>query len=219
MTQLDIGGVHPSGYASRGVNFELQGALEVSRMLGTLARQLPQIQRRAIGTLRRRIYTQARRDIQAEYNIKAGRVAKDLRTDVRSDRVSVTGYFRGIGLRNFGARQTAAGVSYSVFLGKRNFRQSAFLVGLFRGKSEGGNAHVARRGSPKRIMTAGRYKGRLRDPLVTQYGPTVAQMLRKGRRPERLADFARGVLRDEIERLLAVAANKQAASAATGDAA
>jgi hypothetical protein len=51
-------------------------------------------------------------------------------------------------------------------------------------------------------MTKGRYEGKRRQPLVTHYGATVAQMLAKGRRPERLADFAAGVLGDEIDRLL-----------------
>jgi hypothetical protein len=43
-------------------------------------------------------------------------------------------------------------------------------------------------------------------------------MLRKGRRPERLVDFARGLLANEVDRQLAVLARK-AAPAATGDAA
>jgi hypothetical protein len=42
----------------------------------------------------------------------------------------------------------------------------------------------------------------------------VAQMLRKGRRPERLVDFARGVLGSEVDRQLAALARK---SAATGE--
>jgi len=208
MSTLKIGGAHPSNAerAKLSVNFELQNALAVSRNLGILRDSLPGIQRTAIKTLRRRIFTEARRDIQREYNIGAARIAKDLRTRDTPAGVTVTGYFRGIGLRNFSARslaQSGRGVSYSIFRGKRERIQEAFFVGLFRGSAPGANAHVATRGAPKRIMTAGRYKGKMRAPLVTEYGPTVAQMLRKGRRPERLADFAVGVLRSEVERLLA----------------
>jgi hypothetical protein len=199
MSTLGLG-THPSGHAAISASFELDGALTVSRNLGILASRLPLFQRRAIGTLRRRLPVEARRDIQDEYNISAGRVAKDLRSAVTAEGVTLTGYFRGIGLRNFGARPTQKGVTASIFRGQRRLRTGAFLAPLFRGSAASGNDQVVRRGSPKREMTAGRYKGRLREPLVTQYGPTVAQMLGKGRRPERLADFARGVLRDDIER-------------------
>lgn len=200
MSTVNVGGTHPSGKGAIGVGFDISGALAASRNLGILADRLPLFQKRAKGTLVRRLYTEARRDIQREYNIGARRLAQDLRTSQTADGVKVTGYFRGIGLRNFAARQTAPGVTYSIFLGKRSLRESTFFAGLKQGGAEGGNLHVVERGSPKRLMTAGRYKGKVRAPLVTQYGPTAAQMLRKGRRPERLADFARGVLRDEIER-------------------
>jgi hypothetical protein len=83
-----------------GVNFVLQGALEVSRALGASARNLPKIQQRAIATLRRRLPVQARRDIQAEYAIPAGRLNKDLGVGNIAGGLRLTGYFRGIGLRS-----------------------------------------------------------------------------------------------------------------------
>lgn len=200
MSTLDVGGIHAGGAGTRGVQFDLQGALAVSRNLGLLAKTIGKFEKRAIGTLRRRVATEARRDIQREYNIKAARLSKDLSVSTPGGGLRITGYFRGIGLRNFGARQTRAGVTSAIFKGKRTLRKSAFFVGLFRGKGELANAHVARRGSPKREMTAGRYKGQIRAPLVTQYGPTASQMLRKGDRPQRLADFALGVLGAEMTR-------------------
>jgi hypothetical protein len=76
---------------------------------------------------------------------------------------------------------------------------------------------VRREGEP-RLMTKGRYAGKKRQPLVVEYGPSVAQMLRKGRRPERLVDFARGLLANEVDRQLASLARAQVAAAtATGD--
>lgn len=200
MTTIEVGGIHPSGHATLGVSFEMDAALSVARNLGILASRLPLFQRRAIGTLRRRIFTEARRDIQLEYNLGALRINKDLRTKQTPNGVTVTGYFRGIGLRNFSGRQTGKGVTSSIFLGKRSLRPGAFFAGLKRGGAAAGNEQAVKRGSPKRLMTEGRYKGKIREPLVAQYGPTVAQMLSKGRRPERLAEYARGVLRDDIER-------------------
>lgn len=179
-----------------GASFDVSQFLAARRNLGILANRLPMFQQRAIGTLQRKLPVEARRDIQREYSLSARRISKDLGVRVRGPEFTLTGYFRGIGLRNFQARQTAAGVTSAVFLGQvRSLRRSAFLATLLPS-----NPHVAKRIGEKRKMRKGNYIGEMRQHLQTQYGPTVAQMLRKGRRPERLADFARGVLADEIER-------------------
>lgn len=200
------------------LNFELKGALEVSRSLGLLTRDVDKAQKRAISTLRRKLPVQARRDIQAEYAIKAGRVKQDLTAFETSTGIKLRGYFRGIGLRNFGARdlrKSLGGVSYEIFRGIRRTRPHSFNTNLLKGKPKAGgnertgNLHVSHRKGDPRVMKFGRYKGKVRQPIVTDYGPTVAQMLRKGRRPERLADFARGVLNDEMQRLLAYAIQGQ----------
>lgn len=197
MSAIEIGGIHPSGKAVAGLRFDISGEVEAVLGLESIKRMPELAQKRALLTLKRKLATEANRDIRKEYNIKASRVAKDLRVSVGANKLRITGYFRGIGLRNFGARQTAAGVSYSVFKGKRSLRPHAFFVGLYRGRNAKGNEHVAIRTQPKRIMKAGSYVGKMREPLETQYGPTVAQMLRKGNRPDRLAEFCVGVLRDE----------------------
>jgi hypothetical protein len=182
---------------SRNRNFELQGALAASRNLKGITTQLPFLQKRAIQTLARRLLVQARRDIQAEYNIRADRVRKDLSLSLNRDRVRVTGHWRGVGLSQFGARQTRKGVTAAIFRGRRSLYPGAFMARLL-----SGNVQAVSREGEKRLMTKGRYEGKRRQPLVTHYGATVAQMLAKGRRPERLADFAAGVLGDEIDRLL-----------------
>ncbi len=178
---------------------DLDGLLSASRNLSALSAQFPTLAKRAIGTLARRLPVQARRDIQSEYQIGARRLAQDLQSRATDDGVRLTGRFRGIGLRNFSARQTRRGVTAAVFRGKRSLREHAFLgVGVNR------NAQVFRREGPKREMQQGRYAGKQRQPLVAEYGATAAQMLAKGRRPERLVDHARGVLAAEFERLLRI---------------
>lgn len=176
--------------------FELQGALRASRNLGALSGQLPQLQSRAIATLRRRLPVVARRDIQLEYAVKAQRVNQDLVSTTNPTGIRLTGRFRGIGLTNFAARQTRRGVTATELRGKRSLRAGAFLARLL-----GGNVQAVTRYGAKRVMTQGRYKGKRRQPLAIEYGPTVAQMLRKGRRPERLVDAARGILAAEMQRL------------------
>ena len=178
-------------------DFNLQGVLSVQRNLGILTASLPGMHKTAIRTARRRIPVEARRDIQAEYDIQAGRVRQDLTARETSEGIRLVGHFRGIGLRNYRARQTAKGVTYAIFRGNRELEAGAFIAPM-----ANRNEHVVQRVGAKRVMTQGRYKGKRRQPLQVQYGPTVAQMLRKGRRSERLADFARGVLGDEMTRLL-----------------
>jgi len=186
---------------------DLDGLLSASRNLSALASRLPTLHTRAIGTLSRRLPVQARRDIQAEYQIGARRITQDLQSRVSDEGVRLVGRFRGIGLRNFAARPTKRGVTAAIFRGKRSLREHAFLgVGVNR------NAQVFRREGPKREMRQGRYAGKQRQPLVAEYGATAAQMLTKGRRPQRLVDYARGVLAAESERLLRLAAGASAPS-------
>lgn len=195
--------------SSDGLNFKLEGVLETSRELGVLARKLPTIQKRSIATLRRRLPVQARRDIQQEYNIGAARLRKDLGTSFLADGVRITGRFRGIGLRSFGGRQTRQGVTSQVLRGKRSLDPGAFIARLL-----GGGEQAVERGGEKRVMTKGRYVGKRRQPLYVLYGATAAQMLRKGRRPERLVDYARGLLRGEVDRQLQALARKQTTTGA-----
>jgi len=184
---------------------DLDGLLSASRNLSLLASRLPTLHTRAIGTLSRRLPVQARRDIQAEYQIGARRITQDLSSRTTDEGVRLVGRFRGIGLRNFAARPTKRGVTATIIRGKRSLREHAFLgVGVNR------NAQVFRREGPKRPMQQGRYAGKRRQPLVAEYGATAAQMLAKGRRPERLVDYARGVLAAESERLLRLAAGASA---------
>jgi hypothetical protein len=189
-----------------GLSMSLTGLPDLERAFAAYPSKLGTVQKRAILTLLRKLPVQARRDIQAEYSIPAARLRKDLGARVRADGIRLTGYFRGIGLRNFGARQTRAGVTASVFRGARTLRESAFVATML-----SGNQQVVQREGEPRVMTKGRYVGKRRQPIVVQYGPTAAQMLRKGRRPERLLDYSRGVLRDEVNRQLKALAGKAGA--------
>ncbi len=192
------------------LHVDLEGSLAVMRNLSALEAVMPTGPKRAAQTLRRRLPVEARRDIQAEYAIKAGRVNQDLSARDSASGVRLTGHFRGIGLLNFGARQVRKGVTASVLRGKRSLREGAFKAVL-----PGGNTQIMKRQGDNRAMRSGRYAGKSRQPIVTQYGASVAQMLAKGRRPERLVDFARGVLGAEIDRLFRLATNPPASGTPT----
>lgn len=188
-----------------GVGFDLQGALDVQQELTRLDDRLPWLQERAIQTLARRLPVEARRDIQAEYNLPAARIRDNLRCAVvggstaRAAGVRLVGQWkRGIGLLNFSGRQVRNGVSYSVYRGSRQLEEGAFIARML-----GGNLQAVERYGDRVQMKAGRYRGQKRQRVEVLYRSTVAQMLAQGRRPERLLDYARTVLRNEMSRLLA----------------
>lgn len=180
-----------------GLTFSISGVLEASREIGTMSRKFTTAQKRAIAALRRGLPVEARRNIQEEYNIKAARLRQDLGTTRLDAGLRITGRFKGIGLRNFGARQTARGVTSKILKAKRSLDEGAFMAPLL-----GGGVQAVERAGEKRVMTRGRYVGKKRQPLYVLYGATAAQMLRKGRRPEHLRDYAFGLMRTELNRQL-----------------
>ena len=91
------------------------------------------------------------------------------------------------------------GGTAAIMRGRRSLHPGAFKAPL-----ASGNVQVVSRYGAKRVMTQGRYKGKMRQPLAVEYGATVAQMLAKGRRPERLADYAGNKLLEEAERIFDV---------------
>lgn len=192
-----------------GLSLTLTGLPDVEKAFADYPRKIALVEKRVILTLLRRLPVQARRDIQAEYNISVKRIREDLGASLLASGVRLTGHFRGTGLLNFGAKQRRKGVTATVYRGgKRTLREGAFIATLLNG-----NPQVVKREGEPRVMTKGRYVGKRRQPIVVQYGPTAAQMLRKGRRPERLLDFSRGVVRAEVERQLKSLAAKAGAGA------
>ena len=212
----------PGRHASTiGIGFDIVGVENFGRgMDALLDDRLPWIQQDAMKTVYRAIPVFARRDIQDEYNIRAGRVREHMAVryidsgTARRGGVSLFGQWkRGIGMMQFPGtrdlRKTKRGVSYSVYRGIRSREQHAFITRL-----RSGNVHVVQRdtSAPKRARTytdrRGKHEGparqrtRMDHPLVTLYRSTVAQMLARGRRPERIAEHATRLLESETRRLL-----------------
>lgn len=168
---------------------ELTGALDAAQQLSAIPGKIITAQKRALGTLRRRLGTEAKRDIGAEYNLKAGRIAEGLAVRNTADGIALIGRARGINAIQFRATwspRMKGGARYAIKRGgSRAGHDGAFIA---TGKS--GNRLVFER------------QGKSRLPLQAVYGPSVAQMLKHGRRPERLAEFALRTLEKEQRRLL-----------------
>jgi minor tail protein Z (GPZ) len=149
---------------------------------------------RASSTLARRLPVEARRDIQTEYNVKAATVNQYLSVTKDDTSVTLIGRARATGLIEFGGkwggpRSAGAVASALVSEGAHTYGGTFIAVG------RSGNRQIF-----DRALVGGRRAPRL--PLKTLYGPSVASMLRKGEREDRLADFAQSVLSTEIDRLI-----------------
>lgn len=211
----------PGRHASTiGVGFDIRGVDAFDRgMDALLGTRLPWAQEEAMKTVYRAIPVFARRDIQDEYNVRAGRIREHMAVryidtgTVRRGGVSLFGQWkRGIGMMQFpGTRQTRKGVTYSVYRGVRSREDSAFVTRL-----KSGNVHAVERYIPagktwerkytdRRGKGAGPVRQRTRKdyPLRVLYRSTVAQMLARGRRPERIAEHATRLLEKETRRHLA----------------
>lgn len=177
---------------------DLSGIKRIAQRVAETPKKAEQAVQRARVTLRRRIVPEARRDIQAEYNLKASRITAGLTARNTPEGVELVGSKRGIGLIEFGGRATKAGATAKVRKdGGASIRPSAFVAPLL-----GNNPHIVERYGKKRRMTAGRYVGKMRQPLSVEYGPSIAQMLRRPGRAEHLGDYAQNILTSEILRLL-----------------
>jgi hypothetical protein len=170
------------------LNIELDGALQAAQGLSDVPSRILRAQQRALATLGRRLPVQARRDIQAEYNLKAGRITQGLRLRNAADGLVLVGSARGINALQFGATwsRRMKGARFTI---KRGGDRSAH-EGSFIATGKNGNRLVFER------------KGTARLPIQAVYGPSVGQMLKHGRRPERLAEFAIRTLQAEQQRLL-----------------
>lgn len=194
---------------------ELAGALETAHRLSDEPARILRAQKLALGTLRRRLPTEAKRDIGAEYNLRASRISEGLNIRNEADGIRLIGKSRGVNAIEFGARWTRVmGSGVVATTSRANFTAIRFGSRL-RGQTGLGARWAVRRGESPSVH-AGSFiargkngaqlvferKGRKRLPLQGVYGPSVGQMLKHGRRPERLAEFSILTLQEEQQRLL-----------------
>ena len=171
---------------------DANGVLNAARRVSAIPAKLALAQRRALGTLRRRWPVIARRDIQTEYALSAQRIRAGLSVRTTREGVELVGVARGVGLRNFASKRSAddRGLNFTALRGQRGFRRSGFH-----------RRHAGTDIAFVRTLISGD-KRVPRTPIIRLYGPSLAQMLRKGDRPERMAQAGLDVIATDIDRLL-----------------
>lgn len=200
---------------STGFAVELTGTVDAAQALSDIPARILQAQQRALATLRRRLGTEAKRDIGAEYNLRAQRIADGLVVKPIADGISLLGKARGINAIEFNATWSRVKGSGLVATSSRRKFTSIRYKGRLRGDAALGAKFAIKRGAAP-TAHAGSFiargkngallvferAGKKRLPLQGVYGPSVGQMLKHGRRPERLVDFALRTLQSEQTRLL-----------------
>lgn len=222
---LTIGGMNGN------LTVELTGALDAAQAMSAIPSRILRAQEFALSEMRKRLGTEAKRDIGLEYNLRAGRIAKDLRTQNTPDGIKLIGKARGINAIEFGAtwsRVRGGGLVARV----SRLKYAAPRALRLRGNSGLGAKWAVRRGNAKKVhpgtfIARGKNGAMLvfqRDPaggtytpktgwhagqkqtaqLLGVWGARVDQMLRHGRRPERLVEFARNKVEEYLRKELGI---------------
>lgn len=95
-------------------------------------------------------------------------------------------------LREFQPEQTASGVRYLGYRGTRQTLKSAFIVPKL-------GSHVFSRQGAKRVMTKGRYAGKMRQPIVKRFGPSPFDATVTFDIPKKILNVARTRLLKELQ--------------------
>lgn len=176
--------------------FDLSALVRISRDLRATPAQAERVVQRARSTLLRRLPVAARRDIAAEYNLRAARIREGLRVTASASSVELIGAKRGIGLIEYSGRW-AGPKSEGAVARVRVDEAPHTYGGSFIATGRSGNRQIF-----DRVGVGGKRRPRL--PIAARYGVSIAQALRRPGRADRLADLGREILAAESARLLKV---------------
>jgi hypothetical protein len=165
-----------------------------------VARQLDavnKVESRVSTLLQRRMPPEAKRDIGAELNLKAARIAAGISTRKTATGVELIGSYRQIGLTSFGAKwpgPKSAGVKVEIIRGNKKTIPGAFI------RSPGGRAAATGPQVFRRVRVGS--KSAPRYPIERLPSTTIAQSLKKPARVERLDAYADRIAAAEADRIL-----------------
>lgn len=193
------------------ISVDISGDLDAAKGISDIPKKVLRAQVRAVSSMRRKLGTEAKRDIALEYNLKAGRIAQGLQFRIVADGLALRGSSQGINAINFGATWTRTRHSKHTAGARYKFKRSEGIAehaGTFIAHGINSSARLVFKRDTKRAphrMASGVNAGRLKQYLLAVYGPSVAQMLKHGDRPQRLVDFAIRIVDAEVKRQLALA--------------
>jgi len=188
-------------------------SIKVDKVKGMLDQKLVnKAEPRAINKTAKMSRTEQSKEIRKVYNITATRLNEELEKVSGPNRATVSkprAVIRAMklrkgnpGLQHYSAKQTTRkGVTYKIRKDKGRVTRPRAFFATMAGKNKG----IYIRSGEKKIMSKGRYKGKKRESIIRQTGPSVVQMMeRVGIAPIKRAvnkNFAR-LFRHEYEREL-----------------
>jgi len=146
---------------------------EEAKRWAQISRLSPEAFKQARGSIRRAALTEHGRGITAIYNVGQGRAKQDITIRDTEAGMIVRASNKPITLLSYGWKPTRKGIAGRVLKkgGRATIPRSFVAKGL-----GGGTVPFIRDGEP-RIMTAGRYAGKRRQPVRALYGPSVADAI------------------------------------------
>lgn len=159
------------------VKIQSDSLVQMIATLQAASKDAPKAFKLALNASRRIAKKDAAQQSANVYNVAEKRIEQDLTAKpIEGYEFKIIGRKRkrGPSLVAYGATKDARGLAVTVIKGRgRKIIRAAFIA-----KGAGGSNVLAfQRSGKKRIMKAGRYKGKLRQPIKAKYGPSVADML------------------------------------------
>lgn len=154
-----------------------RGIESLTRDMLASAKNAPREFQRARIDMSRAANTEAARQITAIYNLTQARVKEGLTVRQTAAGVVVAGARRTVTFTSYRFRKSAKGLRGKILkAGKQVTIPGAFIApGI-----GGGSVAFFRNGAP-REMQAGRYQGKVRQPLSALHGPSIADALKDTR--------------------------------------
>lgn len=154
------------------LTIDARSSAAILKLLDGMEKDVRKQVRIAVNKAGQRMESKMAKMVREEINVTAKAVKKVITRPRLADENNLfttieVGKDKRIPLKEFGARQSKKGVTYKI--SKRGGKKT--LLGGFIVRSLGG--HVFVRVGEKVEASKGRYKGKMRQPIVKKYGPSV----------------------------------------------
>jgi hypothetical protein len=154
------------------LTIDARASKAISALLDGMEKDIRKQVRIAVNKAGQRMESKMAKMVREEINVTAKAVKRVITRPRLADETNLfttieVGKDKRIPLKEFGARQGRKGVTYRISKrGGKKLLPSGFIV-----RSLGG--HVFVREGEKVLAGKGRYKGKMRQPIVKKYGPSV----------------------------------------------
>lgn len=183
------------------VDFDLSGLRKSAARMSATAKEISTLEKRALGTLQRRMDVESRRQIERTTTVPQDRLRAGLLTRVKDGAVEIVGKGRGIGLINYegawGGRSSPGATARVNRGGAQQTERGGFIA-----KLPNGSRQILTRTGPKKEAQSGRYKGQKRQAIKVEYGPSIASLMEYGPRRDELTETAGEIFAAEVDRVL-----------------